>query len=533
MSECHDARTSRREVNACAARSRILLWYESSARASLLGVILNRKLSKLLAACGVAASALGPAHSHGAKAVSQDAPAAAEGLQAGPVLKTAGAGSPEPLEVLRLMEQARVEIFEKGAPSVVILEVELQQDAFDPESESADPGGRRKPGAETRPPVRSEGSGFVVRKNGVVVTNLHVVAQARRILVRLRDGRRLEGRLAGSDERTDVAVVQVEASDLPVLEFADSDAANVGQFVCAIGVPFGQEWSFTSGMLSGKGRTRLLAPTSPVPLYEDYLQTDAVINPGHSGGPLLDSHGRVLGMNTLIARMDRGLAFAVPSNLLQQTISQILESGRVSRPWLGIRAETLGETAALKERLGGAGAGAVVLAIEADGPAFRTDLRPADVIQSVDGKTITTALELQRELFERKAGQLVRLVVWRQGSRKAVTIQLAELPEAPRPVFEAERSARPASGGQERFGLTLHELKGRGLRVEAVAEGSVAARGELQAQDLITEVEHRQVRSVAECLAAIRSALGRGGSGGALLQVERKGKRIFVLLKAG
>ena len=237
-------------------------------------------------------------------------------------------------------------------------------------------------------------------------------------------------------------------------------------------------------------------------------------------------------MNTLIARMDRGLAFAVPSNLLQQTIAQILESGRVSRPWLGIRAETLGETAALKERLAAAGAGAVVLAIEADGPAFRTDLRPADVIQSVDGKAVTTALELQRELFERKAGQLVRLVVWRQGSRKAVTIQLAELPEAPRPVFEAERSARPASGAQERFGLTLHELKGRGLRVESVAEGSVAARGELQAQDLITEVENRPVRSAAECLAAIRSALGRGGSGGALIQVERQGKRIFVLLKA-
>jgi S1-C subfamily serine protease len=429
------------------------------------------------------------------------------------------------------MERARVEIFEKGAPSVVILEVELQHDALEPEPESAEAGSRRRAGAETRVPVRSEGSGFVVRKNGVVVTNLHVVAQARRIVVRLRDGRRLEGRIAGSDERTDVAVVQVDATDLPVLEFADSDAAEVGQFVCAIGVPFGQEWSFTSGMLSGKGRTRLLAPTSPVPLYEDYLQTDAVINPGHSGGPLLDSRGRVLGMNTLIARMDRGLAFAVPANLLQQTIVQILESGRVSRPWLGVRAETLGETPALKERLREAGAGAVVLAVEADGPAFRTDLRPADVIQSVDGKSVATALELQRELFERRAGQSVRLGVWRHGSRRAVQIQLAELPEAPRPVFEAERSARPAAGGQERFGLTLHEVKGRGLRVDAVVEGSVAARGELQVQDLITEVENRPVRTAPECVATIRSALGRGGAGGALVQVERQGKRIFVLLK--
>lgn len=525
-----DARTSGREVNAWTERSHTQLWRGSLDRVSLLGVILNRKSSKFLAACGVAFHLLGASFSYGAPAVPPSAPASGASV---PTQNPSAAALPGPLEVLRMMERARVEIFERGAPSVVILEVELQQDAVESEPEPVESGGRRKTGSDARPPVRSEGSGFVARKNGVVVTNLHVVAQARRIVVRLRDGRRLEGRLAGSDERTDVAVVQIDAGDVPALEFADSDAANVGQFVCAIGVPFGQEWSFTSGMLSGKGRTRLLAPTSPVPLYEDYLQTDAVINPGHSGGPLLDSEGRVLGMNTLIARMDRGLAFAVPSNLLQQTINQILESGRVSRPWLGIRAETLGETAALKERLGAAKVGAVVLAVEADGPAFRTDLRPADVIQSVEGKAVNSALELQRELFERKVGQTVRLGVWRQGSQKAVAIQLAELPEAPRQVFEAERSARPASSAQERFGLTLHEVKGRGLRVEAVAEGSVAARGELMPQDLITEVENRPVRSSAECVAAIRSAFGRGGSGGALLQVERQGKRTFVLLKAG
>ena len=219
------------------------------------------------------------------------------------------------LDMVRALETTRINVFEKAAPSVVILEVELLENATDIDSEPAEPGGssRRSARPESRKPLRSEGSGFIVRRNGLIATNFHVVAQARRITVRLRDGRRLEGRLLGADERTDVAMVQVDAKDLPTLEFANSDAAAVGQFVYAIGVPFGQEWSFTSGMLSGKGRSRLLGPASAVPLFEDYLQTDAFINPGHSGGPLLDCEGRVLGMNTLIARAERGLAFAVPS----------------------------------------------------------------------------------------------------------------------------------------------------------------------------------------------------------------------------
>ena len=446
---------------------------------------------------------------------------------------TAASEALNPTEVLRALERARVDIFQKAAPSVVILEVELPQEALDTDLNIPETGGghKRSGSAELRTPLRSEGSGFIVKSNGLIATNLHVVAQARRITVRLRDGRRLEGRILGTDERTDLAIVKVESTDLPALEFCDSDAASVGQFVCAIGVPFGQEWSFTSGMLSGKGRSRLLGPTSTVPLYEDYLQTDAVINPGHSGGPLLDSEGRVLGMNTLIARAERGLAFAVPSNLLLQTLNQIIEFGRVSRPWLGIRVETLGETPALQEKLGAVKFGVVVLSVEADGPAFRTDLRPADVIQSLDGKVVSSALELQRELFERKAGTMVSVGVWRQGAKKSVSIQLAELPEVPQPVAEPEKSLRPKSLGQDRFGLTLHEIKGRGLRVEAVAEGSLAARSDFELQDLITEVDSRPVRSASECLAAIQSALARGGFGGALLQVERQGRRTFILLR--
>jgi serine protease Do len=440
---------------------------------------------------------------------------------------------PSSADVLRALERARMDVFQKAAPAVVILEVELLQEAIDGDSDGVDPGALQKRSArgDSRPAVRSEGSGFIVKPNGLIATNLHVVAQSRRITVRLRDGRRLEGRILGTDERTDVAIVKVEANELPFLEFSNSNAAGVGQFVYAIGVPFGQEWSFTSGMLSGKGRSRLLGPTSALPLYEDYLQTDAVINPGHSGGPLLDGEGRVLGMNTLIARAERGLAFAVPSNLLQQTINQILEFGKVSRPWLGIRVETLGETPSLQEKLGAVKSGVVVLSIEADGPAFRTDLRPADVIQSLDGQTVGTALDLQRELFERKAGSFVRIGVWRQGANKSVSIQLAELPGAPQPVIETERGPRNPGAAQDRFGLSLHEIKARGVRVEAISEGSLASRSDLEVQDVITEVDNRSVRNVAECMQAIRASVTRGGSSGALLQVERQGRRTFVLLR--
>jgi serine protease Do len=426
-------------------------------------------------------------------------------------------------EVVRSFEQSRMEVFERAAPAVVVVEVEISLDVDDGTEGAGGEGTNRKAS-------RSEGSGFFVRPDGVLVTNQHVVSKAQRIVVRLRDGRRLEARVLGIDERTDLAVLQVQATQLPVLEFADSDTAVVGQFVYAIGIPFGQEWSFTAGMLSGKGRTRLLAPTSLLPLVEDYLQTDALINPGHSGGPLLDRLGRVLGMNTLITRTERGLAFAVPSNLLRQTVAQILEAGKVSRPWLGIRVETLGETQVLGERLAAAGRGAVVLALEAEGPAFRTDLRPADVIQSVDGKPVASALELQRELSSRKAGQPVRLGLWRLGQQKTLSIPLAELPPTPQVVVDSGRPQRNSLSSQERFGLKLREIKGHGVRVEAVEATSASARAGLIPEDIITEVENRPVRTAADCLAALRSGMARSPAG-VLVQLERQGLRTFVLLR--
>ncbi|MEK0446807.1 MAG: hypothetical protein RLZZ399_2128 [Verrucomicrobiota bacterium] len=446
----------------------------------------------------------------------------------------------KPLEIMRAMESVACDVFEKAAPAVVVVEVDLRPEGIEPDTEAgAENGTRRNPAPQAAPaeprvgvtPMRSEGSGFLVRENGVILTNHHVVTLASRITVRLRDGRRFPARLLGADERTDVAVLKIEAAGLPVLNFADSDRVRVGQWVCAIGAPFSQEWSFTSGMLSGKGRTRLLGPGSPIPLYENYLQTDAFISPGHSGGPLLDLEGEVLGMNTLITRVERGLAFAVPSRFLQQTLTQILAAGRVSRPWLGIRIETLGDSPELQERLAAAGPGAVILAIEPDGPSFKTDLRPADVIQAVDGVPIRSAMDLQQEVFGKKVGQPVTLEVWRPGGRRTLRIPTVEMPEAVAKPGSPNVLPPLRDFSHERFGLALREIRARGVRVDAVEAGSLAARAELAVGDIITDVEGRAVRSSVDCLNAIRAALSKESGGGAILQIERQGRRTFVLLK--
>jgi S1-C subfamily serine protease len=433
----------------------------------------------------------------------------------------------------RALEESRVRLFEKAAPAVVILEVEVRPEWVEREvTETENDSGLKQGFPQGEPPprriLRSEGSGFIVRADGVIVTNRHVVAGARQITVRFRNNQRLAARLAGEDERADIAVLRVEAKDLPVLEFADSDAVRVGQEVYAIGAPFGQEWSFTSGMLSGKNRTRLLGPSSALPLYEDYLQTDAFVNSGHSGGPLLDGRGRVVGMNTLIARADRGLAFAVPANFLKHAVAQILEAGTVQRPWFGFRVETLGETAGLQQRLSAAGFGAVVLSVEPESPAVQSDLRPGDVVQAVDGQRVSSAVELQRELFGRPLGRSVKLTVWRLGAAKTVALVPRPLPMPHARKPEGLSASLEPPPKDAHYGLVVKEIKGVGVRVETVENSSVAARADLQSGDVILEVEGKAVKGVSECFSALALGLKRN-QGGALVQIDRHGHRLLLL----
>ena len=217
-----------------------------------------------------------------------------------------------------------------------------------------------------------------------------MVEGADKIDVKLRDGRNFPARMVGTDEKTDIAVIKIDAKDLPVVQLGDSDAVRVGQFAFAIGAPFRLDYTFTYGVISGKGRSKLFQ--SGGYSISDYLQTDASINPGNSGGPLCDIDGKVIGMNTLINGMNRGLGFAIPINMAKEIGAELVAGHKIMRPWLGIRIETLGDDPTIRDLFKGADKGVVVRTIEADAPASKSDLRPFDLITQVDGTPIRNRL---------------------------------------------------------------------------------------------------------------------------------------------
>src|ERR1051326_5016666 len=225
--------------------------------------------------------------------------------------------------------------------------------------------------SRNREPVQSEGSGFIVRQDGFIYTNFHVVEGADQIDVKLKDGREFKAKVVGTDEKTDIAVIKIDATNLPVAQFANSDDVRVGQFAFAIGAPFKLDYTFTYGVISGKGRSKLIATGGYS--ISDYLQTDASINPGNSGGPLCDIDGKVVGMNTLINGLNRGLGFAIPINMAKEIGNELIAGHKIIRPWLGIRIETLGDDPSIRDLFKGLDKGGVVRTIEDDAPASKSD----------------------------------------------------------------------------------------------------------------------------------------------------------------
>jgi serine protease Do len=461
---------------------------------------------------------------------------------------TARAADPEKgaaaLSLLKAMDEGFVQVYEKVAPTVVVIEASKHPEeddrdtikGFDLFFEEGKEPRKDKDGGGTRtwrlpsPPTHSEGSGFIIRADGFILTNHHVVADAVTIRVRLKDGRTFPAKLVGSDDKSDIAVLKIESKDLPVAKMGDSDALRVGQTVCAIGTPFSQDFSFSAGFVSGKDRSNLLGPTSSTILYEDYIQTDAFINPGNSGGPLFDVEGRVVGMNTLIHGLGRGLAFAIPSSMLRDVGDQLMATGKVQRPWLGIRTETLGENETLREHITGVDKGVVVDTIEANAPAYKSDLRPADVITDVDGVKVATAHDLLKEILKKKVGQTVHMSVWRGGSAMKVAVTTEELPIPMTKV--ANLAPKLAEGARlEELGLRLRDTNAGGVAVTEVVPNSPAAKAEIVTDDLITEVETKPMLNSSNCAAAIIAAMDVKRSKGVILNIDRNGKRTFVVLR--
>jgi serine protease Do len=357
-------------------------------------------------------------------------------------------------------------------------------------------------GGEGPPPEfenRGSGSGVVLDAEGLVVTNAHVVKDANEITVQLRTGEALPAEVVGLDEDTDLAVLRISPSrPLTPAEFGDSDALRVGDWVVAIGNPFGLENTVTAGIVSAKERH---APTR-THRYANFIQTDASINPGNSGGPLFDLSGRLVGINTAINAAGQGIGFAIPSNMARQVVDQLRRAGRVERSWLGVTIQTVTAELAQSFGLEGLPRGALIGDVVPDSPAARAGIRRGDIVLRFDERELGDAAELPWLASVAGVDRTVRLQVFRDGTKRDVRVTLSAMPENPgaaraRPA-PAAPAERPAGLGIQ-VGVVAPQIRSRldlaegGAMVERVIPGSAAADHGLRPGDVILEIDGRAV----------------------------------------
>lgn len=342
---------------------------------------------------------------------------------------------------------------------------------------------------------RSLGSGFILDKEGYIVTNHHVIKDADAIRVKLKDGKEYDAKMIGTDASTDLALIKIEAKrDLPVLGLGDSDKLEVGQWVLAIGNPFGLEDTVTSGIVSAKGRVIGAGP------YDDFIQTDASINPGNSGGPLLDMSGAVVGINTAIVPNGSGIGFAIPSNMAKTVIGQLKKNGSVTRGWLGIQIQNLDEE--LKQYYG-VGKGVLVSSVFPGDPAEKAGIQENDIILSINGQPVDSSRELSQTVSGLAVGEKAEVKLLRNGKEKTIDVKIARRNDS---KIMAENSETPGSGGTDLLGLQVSDLTpeiSRNYGIEPT-EGAVVVNVEpdgkggkagVEAGDLILEINHRSVKN--------------------------------------
>lgn len=364
-----------------------------------------------------------------------------------------------------------------------------------------DPFFRRFFNVPDRPPQEmAAGSGVIVdARQGIVVTNHHVIKNAAQVIVTLKDRRQFAAQLVGTDPATDIAILKIEAPNLTALKLGDSDQLSVGDFVVAIGNPFGLGQTVTSGIVSALGRSGL-----SIEGYEDFIQTDASINPGNSGGALINLKGELIGINTAIigpSGANVGIGFAVPSNMARAVMGQIVRFGEVKRGRLGIDFEDVSPEAAAKLKLPTA-EGAVITTVQTDSPAEKAGLRRGDIVLAFNGRNVRSGPDLRNRLGLTPVGEDVELTILRGGQQLAVRMKIA----APQGVTAIDGEVVPQLAGLKIANIDRSRVQTRveGVLVVGVETGSVAAGYGLRPGDVIAAINRQRVRNINEFLAAMR-----------------------------
>lgn len=425
---------------------------------------------------------------------------------------------PVAAQIIGLPAVSFAELAKKAAPAVVHIYT------ADHESGDVEAGGEKR-FTEDAPDAVGQGTGFLIDSSGTIVTNNHVIRGGKLIKVRLLDRREFNAGLIGADPVTDLALLKIEATGLPCLAFGDSDALEVGEWVMAVGNPFGLSHTVTAGIVSAKGRSLAAGP------YADFIQTDASINPGNSGGPLLDSRGLVVGINTLIKPSAQGISFAIPSRLAQNVIHQLRETGKVRRASLGVETRNVTpETAGLHGLA--LPAGALVIGLDEDGAAQRAGVVEGDVIVEFNGEPVAESVDLRAREASAMVGDRVSLTVVRDGNRRSLTAILLGKDDNTARLDAAAREALRQNGGNVAplsvKALTMNVVEGPGgVQVVGADPDGPAARAGVRRGDIIAAVNACPTADLAalrECLASSRMDQP------VVLEVKRKEKPLRLIL---
>jgi serine protease Do len=501
-------------------------------------VITAKRLTLALVAAGAIGGAVGAITVNHNNAVA-GAPLAATAPATAPVAAAAAPAAPAPVAAGVVLPDF-TQIVSRNGPAVVNIRVmgstKTANQGRAPQFDEDDPffeffrrfQGPQNPRAQRDRPVFGAGSGFIISPDGVILTNAHVVRDATEVTVKLQDRREYRARVLGSDPKTDVAVLKIDARNLPVVPIGRSVDLKVGEWVLAIGSPFGLDSSVTAGVVSAKGRS--LPDDSNVP----FIQTDVAVNPGNSGGPLFNTKGEVVGINSQIYSQTggyMGLSFAIPIDVAFRIKDQIVATGKVQHAKLGVAVQEVNQGFADSFKLDSP-EGALVANVEKGGAADKAGIKAGDVIRKLDGQPIVASGDLPAMLSLAKPGDKVALDVWRDGKIVRIEARLANADDKP---AAAERDTVASADSSARLGLALRPLDPNERRLSGIGAGLViedasgaAANAGVQPGDVLLSVNGRPVNSVSQ----VREVVGKSSKSVALL-IQRGADKIFIPVRIG